>query len=216
MPYYLIVIIISFIGSLICLSNNENRVAPLLFFPVFLCLSVLVEYYGTILAEKNVNTQALYNFFTVFEFVFYLVFFYFIFPASGTKRATLVVAVLYFVIAALNIFLYQGIDSFHTYTYMLGSLIIVTFSILYFNLLFRRPDSGRLTVNPYFWIVTGLMFFETCTFTFYGLNNFIASTMRQYNWVLRFVSDFLNVSLYTLFTIGFLCKINIRKFLGLS
>jgi len=201
---------------MISLTIKENRVAPLTFFPLFLLLSVLVEFYGTKLSEKNVNTLSLYNFFTLFEFIFYLIFFRYIMQSAQIKKATLIVALLYFFIGASNILFYQGKDSFHTYTYMLGSIIIVVFSILYFNFLFRLPDSGKLTKNPYFWIVTGLMFFETCTFTVYGLNNFIAKTMRQYDWVLLFVSDFLNVSLYTLFTIGFLCKINIRKFLGLS
>ncbi len=214
MPYYLVVILISFIASMISLSVKENRVAPLTFFPAFLFLSVLVEYYGTKLSEKNVNTLSLYNFFTLFEFIFYIIFFRYIFQNPQAKKATLIVALLYFVIGAVNIVFYQGKDSFHTYTYMLGSIIIVVFSILYFNFLFRLPDSGKLTKNPYFWIVIGLMFFETCTFTVYGLNNFIAKTMRQYDWVLRFVSDFLNVSLYSLFTIGFLCRQNIRKYLG--
>ena len=213
MPYYLVVIVISFIASMISLTIKENRVAPLTFFPLFLLLSVLVEFYGTKLSEKNVNTLSLYNFFTLFEFIFYLIFFRYIMQSAQIKKATLIVALLYFFIGASNILFYQGKDSFHTYTYMLGSIIIVVFSILYFNFLFRLPDSGKLTKNPYFWIVTGLMFFETCTFTVYGLNNFIAKTMRQYDWVLLFVSDFLNVSLYTLFTIGFLCRVKIRKYI---
>ena len=214
MPVYIIAIIISFFASIIGMVVKENRNPPFIFFPVFLLLTVIVEYYGAELSGRGVHTVGLYNIFTFCEFLFYMVFFRYLFQSATVKRNILLVMLVYFVITITNILFFQGKTQFHSYTYMLGCLLIVGLSIFYFYFLFRFPETGTLTQNPYFWIVTGLMFFDTCTFTFYGLNNFIADTMQHYDWVMFFVSDFLNILLYTSFTIGFLCKINIRKLLG--
>lgn len=216
MPVYQILILVSFIASLICISAKPNRIAPLIFFPFFLFLSFAVEYYGEKLSNRNINTTNLYNFFTFFEFVFYIVFFMYLFPGSATKKKMGVVLVIYFVVTAINIFFFQGRKVFHTYTYMLGCLIVVILSISYFYYLLRFPETGTLAKNPYFWIVAGLMFFYTCTFALFGLNNFIAETIRQYTANLFIIQDILNMLLYTSFTIGFLCKVNTRKLFRLS
>jgi len=216
MPIYQLLILVSFIASLICISSKNNRIPPLIFFPFFLLLSLLVEYYGGKLSNRNINTTGLYNFFTCFEFMFYIIFFMYLFPGANTKKKMILVMLLYFIITVLNIFFFQGRKVFHTYTYMLGCLIVVVLAILYFYYLLRFPETGTLTRNPYFWIVAGLMFFYTCTFTLFGLNNFIANTIRQYTENLFIIQDILNILLYTSFTIGFLCKINIRKLSELS
>ncbi len=214
MPLYLIVIIISFFASLIGLSAKVNRVPPLIFFPFFLLMTCVVEFLGDKLSLKDINTNLLYNFFSLFEFIFYLTFFWWLFKSAVIKKSVIAVMIFYTVITLLNIFFYQGKTGFHTYTYMLGCVIVVIFSVLYFSSLFRFPETGKLVHNPYFWIVTGVMFFDVCTFTFYGLNNFIAHTMRQYSWFLQFVSDILNILLYLSLTIGFLCRLRIRKLSG--
>jgi hypothetical protein len=211
MPFYIVVILISCFASILCVSVKENRLPPLTFFPFFLLLTALIEYYGWRQSLKNHNTILLYNFFSLFEFIFYLLFFTYLFNKPVIKKIILLVTALYFAITIINIFLLQGINTFHTYTYILGCILIVVFSIVYFYLLFRFPETGKLTKNPFFWIVTGLMFFHTCSFSYMGLQNFITETMKQYNWELFFVQDILNVLLYTLFSIGFLCKINFRK-----
>jgi len=214
MPVYIIAIIISFFASIIGMTVKENRNPPFIFFPVFLLLTFSVEYYGEELSRRNVHTVGLYNIFTFCEFIFYMIFFRYLFQSATIKKNILLVMLLYFIITLTNILFFQGKTQFHSYTYMLGCLVIVGLCVCYFYFLFRFPETGTLTSNPYFWIVTGLMFFDICTFTLYGLNNFIAQTMQRYDWVLFFVSDILNILLYTSFTIGFLCKINIRKLLG--
>ena len=141
------------------LLDKENRGLPYSFFPFFLLLSGVVEFFGSKLSATYYNTSLLYNLFSLFEFVFYLLCFACIFTGRRTKTSILIIGVFYSAITLLNIFFYQGKDVFHTYTYMLGCIIIVVLSALYFYFLFRFPDNGSLTRNPFFWIVTGLLFF---------------------------------------------------------
>jgi len=215
MPYYIKVIIISFVASLLGLLVKTNRIVILIFFSFFLLLSAVVEYIGWKMSVKNYNNLALYNFFTLFEFIFYLFFFRSILAGKKMKRLILIIMIIYCVCGLLNIlFLQKG--AFHTYTYVLGCMLVAIFSIVYFYFLFRFPETGSLAKNPFFWIGIGLLFYYTCTFSLYGLDNFITNSMHFYNRILRRTGDLLNVLLYTLFSIGFLCKINFRKLSGLS
>ena len=216
-PFYIIVIFISFIASIAGLALvKENRTPRMFFFTIFLLSSLLVEYFGWKMSSHNGNTIALYNYFTLFEFCFYLLFMRTAFSNMLIRRIIIFVVAGYFIFTVINIFYIQGKNNFHSHTYVLGCTLIVIFSIVYFNSIFRHPETGSLTRNSHFWITTGLMFYYTCTFSLYGLENFITKTIQQYNTLLFFIGDLLNILLYTLFSIGVLCKINTRKLLRLS
>ena len=161
---------------------------------------------------KFINTILLYNVFTLFEFVFYLLFFRAVFSSKRMKKTILAATAGFCICWVLNImFVQQG--SFNSYTYVLGCILIVIFSIAYFYFLFRFPETGSLIKNPFFWIGIGLLFYYTCTIPVYGMQNFITVTVQHYNRILTFIEDILNIMLYSLFSIGFLCKINFRKLL---
>lgn len=217
MPFYVKFIFISFIASIIGLVLvKENRKRPLVLFPFLLLATLGMEYYGTQSSGKNENNILIYNLFTLFEFIFYLVFFWYIFKSMAVKKVLFIVITVYLACALLNIFFFQGVKGFHSYTYILGCMLIVIFSITYFYLLFRLPESISLLRNPNFWIVTALMFYYTCSFSLYGLTNFFIQKIGSYGKLLIFIGDLLNDLLYGLFIIGFLCRINFRKLLRLS
>ena len=167
------------------------------------------------MAEKNQNNILFYNLFTFFEFIFYLFFFWLIFPKGRIRKTIIVVIFIYTLLGFANIFFIQGTKIFHSYTYVLGCILIVVFSTGYLYFLFNSPETTGLTNNPYFWIAAGLMFYYTCTFSLFGLENFIAQTMKHYSRLLLMISDLLNVLLYSIFTTGFLCRLKIRKLLPL-
>lgn len=177
-------------------------------------MTVVVEVVGSKMALKSYSTIPLYNSFTLFEFIFYLFFFRAIFADKKMKRRLNKAIIFYLVCGVLNLLFVQK-KGFHSYTYVLGSVLIVIFSIAYFYHLFRFPDTGSLVRNPFFWIVVGLLFYYTSSVSLYGLQNFITNTLPYYDNVLTITGDFLNVFLYTLFSIGFLCKSNMPKLSGL-
>jgi len=167
------------------------------------------------MAAHHHHTVTLYNFFTQAEFLFYLSFFRTLFTDPSVKKIVLGVILVYFLIAFVNITFIQGKESFQSHSYVLGCTLIVVSCIYYFYLLFRFPETGDLARNPNFWIVSGLMFYYTCTFSLYGMQNFITEKMTRYYPIIQFAEDLLNILLYTLFSIGFLCQINFRKLLRL-
>jgi len=191
---------------------KENRKMPLVLFPGFLLITFIGEYYGVQSSARNQNNLLFYNLFTLFEFVFYLFFFWLICRGRKVKRMNFLIMICYLVITLINIFFYQGRHDFHSYTYILGCILVVVNAIQYFYFLFRLPESVSLARNPFFWIAIGLMFYYTCTFSLYGLTNFIIEN-GYYNKLFTTIGDILNILLYSLYIIAFLCSINLRRLL---
>lgn len=174
-------------------------------FPPFLSLTLAAEIYGPYLSAHNKSNIALYNFFTVFEFCFYMILISLIVNNSGVKKIIQASSGFYGLAAVLNILFFQGMRGFHTITYSLGCLIIVSFCVYYFFELFRLPQSIKLSRNPAFWICSGLLFFYCCGFPLYAFMNF----WSNYKWVIKSfdsIVTILNIFLYSLFTIAFLCS----------
>lgn len=175
-----------------------------------------VEYIGSAMSAHNLENIILYNCFMIIEFTFYLSFFRTLFPGHFMKKIITLTIVLYLTFTVTNVFFIQGRQIYQSYTYDLGCTLMVIFSVCYFYFLFRFPESNSLTKNPSFWIVTGVMFFYTLTFALYGLGNIITEKIGYYTNLLTAISDLSNILLYTLFSIGFLCKIKFRKLLPSS
>lgn len=205
LPIYVYFITVCFLCSLVFYFASKGNPIYLKLFPFFLLSTMIAEYYGSYLSSINKSNIYLYNFFSIYEFCFYLLVLYFIIINKIVKRIILSLIVLYPVVAALNIFYFQGPKSFHTITYAIGCLTIVVFCVYYFFELFRLPKSVKLTRNPAFWICSGLLFFYCCGFPLYAFVNF----WSKLKWVIKSfdsIVTILNIFLYSLFTIAFLCS----------
>lgn len=203
LPLYFYFIVASFVASLFAYSSNRNTY--LKFFPPFLLLTIGIEYTGHYLRSVGQNNISLYNFFTVFEFVFYMILISIILRNIKAKKVIRISAFAYAAISISNILFFQGMKTFHTITYSLGCLLIVAVCIYYFLELFRSPRSVSLMSDPAFWICSGLLFFYCCGFPLYAFINFWAKV----KWMainFQKIVGILNIFLYSLFTIAFLCS----------
>jgi hypothetical protein len=173
-------------------------------FPVFLFLTLVVELTGSLLMASN--NASIYNLFSIIEFVFYLYIIKKILINRTIKMIIVLTMILYPLVALVNIFFIQAnLYRLHVTTYSLGCLLITLFSIYYFYELFSSPASINLKREPAFWIITGLLFFYTCSFPIFGFANVISSfSVIARN--IREILAILNVILYFIFAVGFLCK----------
>jgi hypothetical protein len=200
---YLCFIAISLITSLFFYSDKRHPYLKV--FPPFLFITLIAESFGAYLRYTNKNNLYIYNFFTVFEFCFYMFLVSLIISHYKAKLIIRVISFLYVIIAISNILFFQGTKTFHTVTYSLGCLIIVGVCIYYFFELFRLPKAVKLSKDPAFWICSGLLFFYCCGFPLYAFINFWV----RFDWMAKSFGDIftiLNIFLYSLFTIAFLCR----------
>jgi hypothetical protein len=208
LPIYIYAILVSLIASTY-IAVRYSIPKYLKLFPVFLFLTLVVELFGTF----TTNNAPLYNFFSIVEFVFYLFIIKRILITRIIRFWITVVMIFYPIGCIINIFLIQkSIYRLHVTTYSIGCLIVVIFSIFYFYELFRSTNSVNLKREPAFWIITGLLFFYTCSFPIFGLINIISSVPL----ITRNIAALLviiNVILYTLFAVAFLCRIQTKSIL---
>lgn len=212
LPIYVYFIFVSFLASLTVYFTSRNNYLYLKLFPPFLLATIIVESFGNYLGSIEKSNTDIYNFFTVFEFCFYLWVISLITSNKQVKKIARLTVIFYVLVAVVNIIFIQKMKAFHTVTYAFGCLLIVTFSIYYFFELFKLPKSVKLKNNPAFWICSGLLFFYCCGFPLFGLANFLSGISPLIIKNFHSIIIILNIFLYSLFTIAFLCRIKTRKY----
>lgn len=202
---YIYVIALCFLVSLTVFSRSHKGGLYLKLFPPFLFIALVVETLASYMASKGKNNVALYDFFSVFEFCFYLWILSFIITNNRVKKIIRITILLYAVVADFNILFVQKITTIHTITYSLGCLLIVSFCLYYFLELFILPKAVRLWDNPAFWICFGILFFYCCSFPLIGLINYWMHISKFLIRNFALIFNILHVFLYTSFMIAFLC-----------
>jgi hypothetical protein len=213
LPLHVYSILFCFLISLLVYSKKRNSFIYLKFFPPFLFLSLVIEVICSYYAHINKNNTVIYNFFSTFEFCFYIWILSILITNINWRRVMRLSVIIYPVLALININFIQGLKTFHTVTYSIGCLLVVLFTIAYLMELFRSAKSSGLITNPAFWICLGLLLFYCCSFPLYGLINYWAKLPGLKLIVKNFARIFtaLNIFLYLTFTIAFICH-RARKF----
>ena len=204
-----IIEVICFLASL-ALFFQASQSRYLKTFPFFLLITIIIEIAGNLLAKKKVDVTPMYNVFTTFEFIFYLYILRSIIYNVRVKKIILWLIAFYPVLVLINRTFFQT-NTFHTTTYSLGCLLIVAACIYYFYEIFQTTHSVNLVREPAFWICSGLLFFYTCTFPLVGLWNHLHGLPRIILLNLSAILQFLNILLYSLFSIAFLCRFRFRR-----
>lgn len=216
LPIYIYFIAISFLASISIYFTSNKSYYYLKLFPPFLLATLIAEALGGYLSSLGRPNVWLYNFFTVFEFCFYLWIISFIINNKRMKKILKTVLLFYTLASTVNIIFIQKMKAFHTITYALGCLLIVIFCFYYFFELFKLPKAVKLINNPAFWICSGLLFFYCCGFPLYGLTNYLSRISSLFIPNFYSIIIILNCFLYTLFTIAFLCRIKTRNYTSSS
>lgn len=206
---YLIFELISLLASL-SLYFQKSMPGYMKLFPVFIFVTIVVEIIGGMLMDRGIPNVLLYNLFFTVEFVFYLFILRNFVHSRKVKKLIFYISLVYPVLALINIFFIQ-VNTFESITYSLGCLLIVGVCVYYFLELFQLPHSVNLKREPAFWICSGLLFFYCCSFPLFGLNNYLLSTSGVILQNLTSILSVINILLYSLFTIAFLCRVKFRK-----
>lgn len=205
----IIIILISLIAGITVYFTSRTPFY-LKTFPVFLLGCLFTDIYGRYLHSTGQQNVYLYNLFSVYSFTYYLYVLQRIVQNRKVKRILLGIAVL-FPILSILIISTQSTDTFSSTVYTIGSLAIIIIGIYYFFELFQLKHAINLAREPAFWICCGLLFFYCCSFPLLGLANYLYRLSPLLLENLTFILSFLNVLLYSLFTIGFLCRLRFHK-----
>jgi len=106
----------------------------------------------------------------------------------------------------LSIFV-EGIENDNALSFVMGNFCIVIFAIIFhFQLLSNPSKEERLFRHPFFWINTAHLFFYLGTFFQMGFNAYLYERVPEVANSLMIINYVLNLSLYSLYLVGFTCK----------
>ena len=192
---------------------RRNSPLHLKIFPIFLLITLIVELVAGYMVSHNKHTTTLYNIYTIMLFGFYVWFLTHIIESKRAKNIYKIVLWIYLVFALFNIIFFQKSGTYNSITYAIGCLTIVALSVYYFYELFERKQFLDLKREPSFWVATGLLFFFACSFPLVTTVNFIQNIPDIIINSLQSIILLINIMLYSLFTIAFLCRIKIPKYI---
>jgi hypothetical protein len=204
------IVLISFTASLTTYFRPV-AVLALRMFAYFLLGTLIVEFIGYYLVRKNHSNTDLYNFWGIVEFSFYFWFLRMTIQHSIAKKIIFQIMLFYPLLSLINIFFIQGVGNFATITYSTGCLLIVVITVFYFFEQFQFSRGVTLYREPAFWICFGLLLYYCCSFPIFGLANFLTKAHWFKSRILGILLDLVNILLYSLFTIAFLCRLKMRK-----
>lgn len=177
----------------------------------FLLYTIINEWVAGFFWDSEGGTNLLYNIYNIVNGSCYLFILYSFIRQRKVKRVVLFIVLSYFAFALLNLFFFQGLKTFNTISFAISSLLVILLCVYYFLELFLLTHYVYLVREPSFWIVTGLLFYFTCSFPLIATSNFMWELPGIIMDNLRVFLQLMNILLYSLFAIAFLCKIKLRN-----
>jgi hypothetical protein len=152
------------------ISNHSYKNQHRCIFLILITISIL-ESYGFYTSSKGINNAMAYNIvFVYLETILILYFFALISNTSGFTKKVFLIITLYILWGVFNTAFIQSWEQLQTYSFSVGSFLIIGFSLHYFYRIFKANtfESQNLLSVPSFWIVTFVLFFYACSFLYFS------------------------------------------------
>lgn len=171
----------------------------------------LIEWYGLYFlyfsSSKSVATYT-YSFYIPSAFLILCYFYFRIIINIKVKKVLLLISPIITII--LFFFMYsKNVEIVNFQVFLVSNFTISIYSIIFLMELLKFE--GEILKNPFFWIVTGTLFFNSSFFFLSGFINFIYSKNIDLARQLFSINHILNIIYYSLITYGFICQRRLAK-----
>ncbi len=200
--------------SLLTLLFNLKKLGkPYYWFIPLIILSISVQVFGDVLKTYNIaGNSFIFHIYIPAEYSLLSLFYYSLLQTNRVKKAIL------FSIPALLLFsviYYTGNhQSFYGADFVdfcIESVFICTWIIVFFVQLLHSEEDFNLIRYPAFWINAGnLLFFAGCVVVM-GLYFSLHQRDKNLAEQLLMINHYLNLVLYCMYIIAFLCPVNSKK-----
>jgi len=209
---YLIPMILSAVIS--TRSFVWNREVRFKLFSVLLLLTIFIEVFAiswkwslheTSLWNYNQSNLWIYNAFLILRHLLTLLFMYFILEISLLKKILKWSIIPFLIFSIINYTSIQTPFNINSYTIILSNIILVITSLMYFKQLLEETKIIKLSSKSEVWICLGVLIYYIGTLPFFILFNKLIATSSPLLNSFLFINDTLNIVMYSLYLIGFLC-----------
>jgi hypothetical protein len=197
--------LISVIAGIVFYKRLQPKWVQHFFYFVLFCLLVDVgaHYYSAYFKKSN---HFIINIYMIVCFAGYFLIFH---KIAETKKMKLILYIffsIYLLFSLYDIFFINGFYFFNSYSYSVGSILIIICCLLYFMRMLTSDNLINYFRIPAFWIVTGLLFYFAGNLVQMSLFSYILNNLDPGGKVYTMISVTLNIFLYGCFTISFICN----------
>jgi hypothetical protein len=199
-----VVLIIAFIISL----KYHKRSKELRIITYYLGASVLEDSINTYFDLVKKNTLVLYTTLGLFLIVEFIIFCIYLYNAISSRRMRAIMKFFYWTFLALLLFSWIKWKSIDVpqLAYVVEALYLIVPCLVYFYELFTGSKLVFLKSHPSFWIVTGILFYNSCSLPLFLLIEYFNRKAPTYANILFSLNYILYSILYLLFLRAYLCK----------
>ena len=211
---------ITFFIFIISLTVYFQKPTPqyLKLFPFYFMGVIASGIYGEWLNNNHQYNTGIGNVWSIIEFCFYFFVLREIIVNIKIRRILFVLIILFAGFAFLILLFIQQKVGSNVVNNSVGSLITVIFSIYYFMELFQKKEVQSLSTLPAFWIVSAILFNAVLSYPAYVMGSFMETVDKSNYQKYAIIFNNLGLIFYIvliltaiLYSIGFLCRIRIRK-----
>jgi hypothetical protein len=192
-----------FTGTLsFCFLGKESKI---IYFLIF--ITIIIESIGFynqhISIERKIN-PLVYQIFSPLEAILIGAYFFSIIEKKYLRNLVVFLTIVDLIIFGFDLFFndYKSLQNFKLNLLPMG--FYVMFCIFFYQQLLQSDLEIR--TNPFFWIVTGILFFNTSFFFLTGFINYIRERNLALAKKLFSINHLINIFYYSLITYGFICQ----------
>ncbi|GAB3908630.1 hypothetical protein GCM10028803_44620 [Larkinella knui] len=171
-----------------------------------LYVTCVVEGIGYYHLKMVKNSNFIYHFYQPIEYMLVALFFLNTINSVSVKKWIGRSIPGFLLVCVLNTLFFQKLNSPNSTSFMVESALLILWSGIYFFELFKGNTEEKIWAIPEFWISTGVLFFYAGTFFLMGLLNYLYKVDMGLAKKLYVINHILNILLYSLYTVGFICK----------
>ena len=189
--------ILTLFAGIYCFKNLDRTFRLLFFFVVF---AVSTEFSLTYVIQKwSMDTRPASHFYVPIEFLFFTLIYIKQLGEFINRKILVIVALAFITYCAVNIIFIQDLYEY-PYTRAISALILVLFSILYYNKIMVEAKLKKLAKEPMIWLNTGVLIYYAGTFFYHILFNIILKFSLTFSRLT--VSLFIGLNILFYFAIG--------------
>jgi|SRR6478609_7594617 len=149
-----------------------------------------------------------YNLFTTGQLIFLSTIYRKVLTSKVSLKSISIFIILYPLMVCVNLIFIQSFYKFHTLTYAMGVLFIVTLTFSYFNQLLHSEKILSLRRTPYFWFNIGnAVQFIGSIFYYCSINFINEAALDRYGELINIFAYSFTAIQYFFFIIAILCNL---------
>lgn len=159
---------------------------------VYLCcvMWAILTVYGEVLFAAKIHNLYVWNIVTILETLSLGYAFYVVLESARTKRWLRLAAGVFVLVSIADFFFISGLEETTVYTVAMGSALLVTLVLLYFEQLLQQLRTVYLEQQPMFVIGIGVILYFAGTLMIFLLQNSVHGVHKQMMMMVNFVLSF--------------------------